>query len=801
MAHDLRYALRTIFAHRWFSAAVVATLALGIGLNTMVFTLVYAVLFKAVPVPGGARLVSIVGRNTTQNDRNLPMSLPDFEDYRAQARSYEAFEATTWEQGVLSEPSTPPQAYQMQRATSGIFAMLHTQPVLGRGFLPADTQPGAAPVLVIAYDVWQERYGGAASAIGRQVRVNGQPATIVGVMPKGFKFPTGVDLWMPLVPTPELNKRDHHELQAFAILKPGVTLHQATVEMEGIGARISRQYPTTDKDVGARVMTFQERFNGGNIRIIFLLMLAAVGFVLLIACADVANMMLSRALGRQREISIRTALGATRWRVIRQLLVESLLLSTLGGALGLAIAAGGVHWFDLSTRWVRPYWIQFTMDYAVFGYCAALCVLSGILFGMAPALRSSRLDVMGVLKDGARSVGRQRGAWLSAVLVVFQFALTVVLLTGAGIFVHSLLDRLDVNPFIPATQITIARINLPDSRYKDTDARQHFYDQLLPHLLAIPGVTHAAVVSDAPGLGANRRQIELEGKPAANGSQRPSIALLEQSAGYFDAVHLPLLSGRDFNKTDGTTNHGAAILTRESAARFWPGQDPIGKRFRLYDEDNKPTQWMAVVGVSANLTQELQENDPRPLVFVPWAQDGWSSEVLLVDSKASTSPAPAMRAAVQSLDQDLPLSDVYRLDAAVSRQVWFLRLFGSLFIGFALIALLMASVGIYAVIAHATSSRTQEIGVRMALGATVRNILLLVMKRGLWQIGAGLVLGIAAALPLLRVMASLPLGVSRAEPGVLLSVATVLACVGVFACWLPARRAAALDPVKAIRYE
>ncbi len=798
MTSDLRFALRMILSHRWFSLAVVATLALGIGLNTMVFTLINAVLFKPVPVPGGSRLVSLISRNSTTRQGFLPMSYADFQDYRAQAASLEDMEGAIDEEGVISENGNPPQPYHLQRATSGIFSLLHTNPLLGRGFVAGDAKPGAAPVVVIGYGVWKDRYGSAGNVIGRAVRVNGEPATIVGVMPKGYRFPSGVDMWMPLVPTPELQKRDNRRVMGYGILKPGVSLEQATAEFDGIARRMASQYPV-DKDMGASVQTFHQRYNGGGIRVIFLLMLAAVGFVLLIACADVANMMLSRALARKREMSIRAALGASRWRVIRQLLMESVLLSTLGGLLGMGLAAFGVRWFDFSTQEVRPSWIAFTMDYTVFGYFAALCITSGLLFGMAPALRASRADLNEVMKEGARSVGRHREGWLTAMLVVFQFALTLVLLTGAGIFVHSLIASFSINPEIPARQLMTARLDLPDARYKDADARQRFYDQLFPRLRAIPGVSHVAIVSTPPGLGAARQQIELEHVPVAEPSRRPWVSFLAQSPGYFETIHLPLLEGRDFTPMDGAPQHAGAILTREAAAHFWPKQDPIGKRFRLYDEQNKPTEWITVVGVSANMIQELITNDPRPLIFVPYRQEGWNSMSLVVES--SSDPTAAVRSAVQSLDGELPLRDASSLSAALEHQTWFLRVFGKLFGSFAFIGLVMASVGIYAVIAQAGSRRTQEIGVRIALGATVQSILMLVMKRGLWQIGAGLALGLAVAFPAVRLRTAVPLGVSTADPVVFLAVAGVLVSVGVFACWLPARRAAALDPVRAIRYE
>lgn len=795
---DLRYAIRMIRAHGWFSAAVIATLALGIGLNTMVFTLINAALFKPVPVPGGARLVAITSRAPGNGDDRL--SYPDLIDYRAQARSFQALEGASDQEGILGEPGIPPEPYHLERTTTGVFSMLHIHPVLGRDFRASDAEPGAAPVLMIGYTVWQNRYAGSPSVIGRQIHINEKPATIIGVMPKGFMFPTTVDLWMPIVPTPRDLKRDNRQLQIFGLLQPGVNISSAQAELTAIAHRLVAQYPDTDKNTTALVMSFHERYNGGNIRMIFLLMLASVGFVLLIACANVANMMLSRAVARQREMSIRAALGASRWRVIRQLLIECVLLSVLGGTFGLALAAFGVHWFDLQTSTVgRPYWVQFTMDYSVFGYFAALCIVTGLLFGIAPAWRSSRPDLNEVLQEGARSIGHHRGGKLAAVLVIFQFALTLVLLTGAGVFVHSLIKTLDSNQSIPARELMVGRLQLPQDRYKDIAARQRFYDQLLPRLRALPGVTSAALTSNPPGLGSAESPVEIEYQPVPDRTHRPVVAYITASPGYFSTIRLPLLLGRDFQPTDGNASHRTAILTRGMADRFWPGQSALGKRFRLYDDQGKPGDWISVVGITANLLQDLTEQDPKPLFFVPIQQQDWSGISLVVES--ALNPTAAVRAAVQAVDQDLPLRSVFLLNEAVEHQTWYLHLFSKIFMGFAFIALLMAAVGIYAVLAQATSRRTQEIGVRIALGASLRNIMLLVMRRGLWQIGAGLAVGLAAAAPAARLMASLPIGVSPTDPGVFIAVAVLLAMVGLVACWLPARRAAALDPVKAIRYE
>jgi predicted permease len=576
--------------------------------------------------------------------RRCACPYPDLLDYRSQARSFAALEGASDQEGVLGEPGNPPQAYHLERATTGVFSMLHIHPVLGRDFLPSDALPGAAPVLMIGYAVWQNRYAGAPSVIGRQVRINETPATIIGVMPRGFMFPTTVDLWMPLAPTPNDLKRDNRQLQVFGLLQPGIRIAAAQAELTGIAHRLAAQYSATDKDTTALVMSFHERYNGGNIKMVFLLMLASVGFVLLIACANVANMMLSRAVARQREMSIRAALGASRWRVIRQLLIESVLLSVLGGSFGLGLAVFGVHWFDLATSSVgRPYWVQFTMDYSVFGYFAALCILSGLLFGMLPALRSSRPDLNQVLQEGARSVGHRRGGKLAAVLVVFQFALTLVLLTGAGVFVHSLLKTLDSNQSVPARQLMVARFQLPQDRYKDIAARQRFYDQLLPRLRALPGVTRAALTSNPPGLGSAESPIEVEHARIDDPAHRPVVAYVTASPGYFSTIRLPLLFGRDFNALDGAASHQAAILTRATAERFWPGQSALGKRFRLFDDQGKPGDWITVVGVTANLAQDLTERDPKPLLFVPIQQQDWSGTSLVVESTANPIAAGARR--------------------------------------------------------------------------------------------------------------------------------------------------------------
>ncbi|MEO5960001.1 MAG: ABC transporter permease, partial [Opitutaceae bacterium] len=717
MKNDLRFALRMIATHRWFSAAIIVTLALGIGINSTVFTLVNAVLFKPVPIPGGERLVTVSHQNLKKPENFSGVSLPEFRTFKAQSRSFDGLEAFSGGQVVLSERDNPPERYRMGRITSGLFGMLSTPPVLGRGFTAENDQAGAETVVLLGHGVWQKRYGGSREVIGRAVRINGQPATIIGVMPAGFKFPQNEDVWIPLVPTEELEKRSNRALQVFGLMKRGTSIDAASADLAVLAGQHATSFPDTNKDLGAAVRTFHDTYNAGQIRTVFLMMLGAVGFVLLIACANVANMMLSRAVARAREIAVRAAMGATRWQLIRQLLVESVLLSCLGGLLGLGLAMAGVHAFELATRDVgKPYWILFEMDYVAFVYFAALSVLSGIVFGLVPALRASRVDLNSVLKDGTPSGGSVRGGKLTATLVVLQFALTVVLLAGAGMMIRSFFAAQAINPFVRAESIFTVRIQLPEGkgdRYEQPANRLQFWDKLLPPLAALPGVTHAAATSSFPGLGSSGRDIEVEGKPNENPEQPSRAQMIVQTPGYLAAIGQSILMGRGFNEIDGETGKEAAVVTRDFAAKYWPNSPAVGQRFRFI-QNKKPGAWMTVIGVCTDIVQNMQAREtPPPLVYISHRQEpwGWMGLLLRTTSDPNTLSAP-VRTTVQNLDQDLPLFEVRTLTAALDRQRWFLNVFGTLFGVFALSALAMASVGIYAVVAQSTARRTREIGIR-----------------------------------------------------------------------------------------
>jgi putative ABC transport system permease protein len=808
MLSDLRFALRMIRAHRWFSCAVIVTLALGIGINTTVFTLVNAVLFKPVPIPGGERIVTIANENPTKPERRSRsrVSWPDYLDYKAQSRSFEGIEAVAREQGIISEAGNPPERYGMAKVTPGLFTLIRTPPVAGRGFTPDDGKAGAEAVVLIGHGVWQNRYAGALDIVGRVVRIDGTPATIIGVMPEGFRFPNNENLWMPLVPDADLEKRTSHNLELFALLRPGIALADAQADLNVVAGRIAAEFPETNKDLRALVRTFHETYNGDQIKIVFLMMLGAVGFVLLIACANVANMMLSRAIGRAREIAVRAAMGATRWQIIRQLLVESVLLSSLGGLLGLGLSALGVHAFDLASRDVgKPYWVIFEMDWRAFAYFAALSVLSGIVFGLVPALRASRVDLNAAMKDGTPGGGSHRGR-LTGALVVFQFALTVVLLAGAGLMIRSFFAAQALNSFVRPQNIFTARIQLPEGkgdRYEKPEVRRQFYEQLLPELQALPGVTEVAATSNFPGLGAAQRDIEIEGRPNPDPKQPPRASMIVQTPNYLPAVGVPILQGRGFQETDGDPGKEAVIVSRAFAERHWPGESALGKRFRRVEKD-KTHEWLTVIGVCADLVQEPNEKDSPPLVHVPYRLEPWGWMGLLMRTSSDpTALAAPVRATVQKIDPDLPLFDVRTLTAALDKSRWFLSVFGTMFAVFALTALLMASVGIYAVVAQTTARRTREIGIRMALGATAANIARLVLSRGLVQLGLGLGLGLGGAFAATRLLDKIGflIGISAHDPLVFTGITALLIAIGIAACWLPARKAAKIAPTEALRTE
>jgi putative ABC transport system permease protein len=808
MLNDLRFAFRMIRSNLLFSAAIVVTLALSIGVNTTVFTLVNAVLFKPVPIPNGARLVVVANQSLNNLSNRFPISYPDYLDYKKQAKSLDALEATAPGQAIISEANNPPVRYRMVRITTGLFEMVRTPVLLGRSFNQEDAKPGAASVAIISHSVWQTRYGSDPAILNRNIRLNGQPATIVGVMPEGFRFPSGQDIWTPLIPTNTLLDRASRQVNLYGVLREGAPIENASAELAVVAKQLSSSYPKENKEVGISVRTFHQAFNGGNIRTIFFLMLGAVACVLLIACANVANMMLSRALARRREITVRAALGASRWQLIRQLLTECVLLSTAGGIIGLGLANVGVHYFDLATQADRPYWIGFGMDWVAFAYFAGLSIFSGIAFGLLPALRATRVDLTGDLRDGARTSSGPGTGRIAGSLVVVQFALTMILLSGAGLLARSFFVAQTVNQFIPADRIFTARVSLPSGTgepYFERDARLRFYEELLRKTTSLAGVSSAAISSGLPGTGSDNGDVELEDRPVGNNKTLAvRTAFMATSPAYHALIGLRLREGRAFENLDGDTGREAAIASAEFAARHWPSNSAIGKRFRFLEvKAGQPGPWITIVGICDNLLQSPQEVKPNPLVYLPHRQQAYSGMALLLraDSGSASNLARPALSAAQSIDPDLPLSEVSTVDEALARQRWHIPVFGTVFGSFAIIGLMIAAVGIYAVGAQLAASRTREIGIRMALGATPGGILKIMLSRGLIQLTLGLAIGGAGAAAATGFLSGALFQVSTHDPLVFTSITALLASIGLFACWLPARRAARLDPTTALRDE
>jgi predicted permease len=575
--------------------------------------------------------------------------------------------------------------------------------------------------------------------------------------------------------------------------------------MKLIAQRLEKEYPGTNKGVGSVVQTFNDRFNGGPIRMVFLALLGAVGFVLLIACANVANLLLARAITRTKEVSVRVALGASRARVIRQLLVESVLLSSMGGLLGLGVAVAGVRAFDLAVADVgKPYWIRFTMDPTVFAYVAGICVVTGVLFGIAPALHATKVDFAERLKESGRgSGGSRRSRRLSATLVVSEVALSVVLLAGAGLMIRSFLELQSLQSGVNPRDALSFRLNLPEAKYpRAGEARNAFYERLVPRLAALPGVERVALTSNLPMGGAASWPFEFEGQSRVENVRRPSVSGVLVTPDYFRVLEIPLLQGRVFEEADGTPGHEVAIVNRRFVSRYFANQDPIGRRLRLVRE-NREDPWLTVVGVSADVRQN-SPNEPEiaPVLYVPYRQDAPGSAAVV--ARTSVAPAAllaAFRKEVQAIDQDLPLFQAGSLDEFFARQRWPFRVFGSLFAILAGVALLLSGTGIYSVMAYAVEQRTQEIGVRVALGAGTRSIVWLVLGQGSRQLALGLVLGLGAALGATRVLRSVLVQVQPTDPLTLAAVALVLIGAAAAACWLPVRRAQRVDPVVALRYE
>jgi putative ABC transport system permease protein len=809
---DIQFAARLLVKDKWFTAVATLALGFGIGVNAAVFTFVNAVLLRGLPVPESDR-VFVVGSYERARSRDLGVSYLDFQDWSAATQTFTGLAAYSGATMNLSEEGRAPERYNGVFISGHGFKLLGQPPILGRDFTPEDDRPGAAAVAIIGGGVWKTRYGSDPSVIGRAVRINERPAVIIGVMPEGFRFPSSADVWQPLAAITDLQKqpRNARGFPLFGRLKPEITREQAYAELLTITQRLAAEYPDTNKDIEPRVITFNEQQNGGPLRVVFLSLLGAVAFVLLIACANVANLLLARAANRAREVAVRVSLGASRGRVVRQLLIGSLLLATISGILGLGLAVVGIRLFDAATQDVgRPYWIQFTMDLRVVGYFALICLGTAILFGLAPALHVAKTDVNETLKEGGRSgsAGVRVRRWAS-VLVVGELAATLVLLAGAGFMMRNFLNMYRMDIGVETSGLLTSSLVLPDAKYASAEGRLDFYQRLQDRLSA--RFQNVTVTTNAPMGGGFVRTLEVAGQEPVAGRELPTVTVLGVDPRYFSTLRVPILRGRAFTESDGVAGQEVALVNARFVDLHLPNEDPIGRTIVLALEPGAGdppagvprSHTVRIAGVVGNVRQrQFQQQTADPIAYLPFRAFPRSGMTLI--ARADGDPeqlTPALREELRAIDPDLPLFNIRTVDAALAQARWPFRIFGTMFAIFAAAALLLSAIGLYAVTAYSVTQRTQEIGVRTALGAQSTQVVWLFLRRALAHMAIGLTMGIAGALGVGQIFqsAEMLVQIRGYDPVTIGSIALLLAIVALTASILPARRATQLDPLIALR--
>jgi putative ABC transport system permease protein len=804
---DLRFALRLIAKDRWFTGAAVIALALGIGLNATVFTLVNAVLIRGLPFPSSDNLYIV--QPQTRLRRSVPMSHDELQEVRRRTRSFAGLAA--FRTGYMSISDDQAFAEQVSGAwmTANAFAVLGQKPLIGRDFFPEEAFPGAHPVVILGYELWTNRYGQDAGVIGRMVRLNGEPVTIVGVMPRGMKFPTTGEIWTLFAPQGP-GARRWRGLTPFARVKGSVSRKEAQADLDLVASALYEgEAGVEDGLTRLQVQTFNERFSGGEIRTLHLAMMGGVVFVLLIACANVANLLLSRSAQRAREVSVRLALGATRPRIIRQLLVESLLLGLIGGCVGLLLATAGVRLFDTAeTGAARPFWIEFTVDYVVIGYLAAVCIGTAVLFGLVPAWQVSRVRINDVMREaGCGSVAGRPTRSLAGAVVVTEIALTVVLLAGAGLMLRSLFELSSTDLGYRTDRVMATRLQLFSRKYSTLDERLAFFDRLVPRLRTLPGVEGVALTTSIPPRGAPPRFFGVEGRPEIPLPEwSPEALVVSVSPGFFGVLNLPVRLGRDFTEIDGTSGNESVLVNERLVTQYFRRQNPLGQRVRLRMQASGASPsgpWRTIVGVVPTLRHDSPPGTAAPaVIYIPHRQDAHPAVLVVV--RSALEPGAVMRAAqreIQAIDRDQPVFMVQTIEQMLARTHSSFGLFASLFVVFGVAGLVLSAIGLYAVMAHSVTQRTQEIGVRMALGADAAQVSWLVLRRGLVQLAAGLAIGLATALALTRVLRALIVQVTPTDPATFAAVTLLLALVATAACLIPALHATRIDPLIALRSE
>jgi putative ABC transport system permease protein len=797
LIQDVRYGVRTLVKNAGFSAIAVIALALGIGANTAIFSVVNAVVLRPLPFEGPDRLVMVWEKRMALGRVRNVASAPDFVDWRAQNTVFEDM-AAYFNSGFNLTGGEEPERLQGVFVSASFFSVLRAQPKLGRPFLPDEDSPTSAPVAIISNGLWQRRFAGDPNIIGKTVAINDQSRTVVAVMPADFAFPSSeVEIWVPLVFTPnDLNSRGSHSLSVIARLKPGVTVGQAQAEMDAIAAKLEEQYQVNTGH-GVNVFSLHEEVVG-NVKKALIVLLVAVGFVLLIACANVANLLLARATVRQKEMAIRTALGAARGRIVRQLLTESLMLALVGGTLGVLLALWGLDLLLSVSAGSIPRVKEVRLDGWVLGFTFLVSLATGLIFGAAPAWQASKPDLNESLKEGGRgtSAGIHRNR-VRSLFVVVEVAICLVLLIGAGLMIKSFTRLLDVNPGFNAENLLTMNVSLAGSKYRETSQRMAFCQQAVQRLASAPGGQGAGITLGLPMSGSSSRYFQIEGRPPQPPGQGYNANVNLATGDYFRTMGIPLIRGREFNEGDVMGSLPVVIINQKMAQQFWPDEDPIGQRMGSGSEPLR-----TVVGIVGDVRQAALETEPRAEFFYPFFQVDFGSGTFVVrtagDPKATIG---AVRSEFQAVDKDQPVARISTMEEVLAQSVAPRRLNMLLLGVFAGVALVLAAVGLYGVMSYSVTQRTREIGIRMALGAARGDVVKLIVGQGMVLAGVGVAIGLLASLFLTRLMSSLLYGVSATDPATFAIISLILAGVALVACFVPARRATKVDPMVALRYE
>ena len=788
-----------------FTLIAVLALALGIGASTTTFTAVNAVLLRPFPLMKDQdRIVYLSEYFLKLPDQDAGVAFPDYLEWKKQLTTFEGVGACQTATMIVSGGDQPDR-YLGANISADAFSFLGVQPILGRQFRPEEDKLNAAPVALIGFDIWKTHFGGDPSVVGKTIPINGKQTTIIGVMPKGWRFPEASDLWMPLQMDEKDNPRGNFFLAAFGKLKPGVAVEEARAELEAIATRIAADHPETNAGCTARVKLFREEAVKES-KTLTLLLMGAVLFVQLIACANVANLLLARGATRTKEIGIRLALGAGRADIVRQLLLETLLLGLFGSLAGLLFAVWGVDLMMKAIPVEIPYWIQFEFDWRVFTFAIGLGMISSFLFGLFPSLQASHPHLVEVLKEGGRSgAGGAKGQRVRSGLVVAEVALALVLLVGAGLTLRSFmkLQRTDIGAD-PSNTLSF-RVGLPAAQFPDKKVVGRFFEQLIPKVAAISGVESAGATTSLPAAGnIGLNAVVLEGEQEPKQLQDARLAsTLAITPGYVTTCRIQLLRGRDFTTADNSDAPRVALIDEEAARKWFPNIDPIGHQMRAIEKPGDPPMWATIVGVTRHVIYDRMVSKRKfPSVYFCQYQNHENfMSVVLRTKSAPKGYENLARGAVLSVDKNIPIYRVFTMDEVVLQSFWERRFFWTLFTVFAVLALFLASIGLYGVMAYSVRQRTQEIGVRMALGAQASDLLRMVTGHGMRLIGLGLLIGLVGAFFLMRLLGGSLEGISAHDPLSFVLVPIILLVVGLIACYLPARAAMQLNPVEALRYE